>query len=163
MREVDAARLVDRLEREGPGPDLEPAEAEALREARRGLGLALDAGEVPEPGELFWSRFEAEVTRALPTRRRSLRGPAWLAAAAALVALSVSVPRAPEPPSAVGEWQALPEDDSSWEVVAALEGELEALEPEAACPMEECLLDLDESESRSLLALLREELEGRES
>jgi len=158
--EDEAGRLLDRLEA-GEWRDLDEADRVALDEADRGLRLLEEAGPVPDPGPLYWRRFGARVQEALPPRRRAVPGPGWVAAAAAVLAVSVTLSRAPGPTSESG-WRALPEDDAALLVLAGLGEEAQALEPEAACAMEECVLELDEVQSRRLASLLREELEGRE-
>lgn len=160
MKEEEAARLLDRLGTGEPPSDLGPDELRALDEAEAGLRLLREAGEVPDPGDLHWRRFGRRVEEALP-RRHALPGPWWLAAAAAVLAVSVTLSRSPAAPEESG-WRALPEDDAEFEVLAGLGDEARALEPVTACPVEECVLELTEVESGRLASLLREALEGRE-
>lgn len=141
-----------------------------VAEAREAL-LSAEGGDVPEPSPMYWEAFRRQVGRRLeaeprprPSRRRLVAGFAGLAAAGVLAVGLLNRPLAPEAPfPTLPSWSPLPaaEEDFGLAVIRAMAPSPADLGPIAACPVEDCLLDLSDEESLALAESLRNEISGR--
>lgn len=144
---------------------------ERVVEARDALGSA-KAGDVPEPSPLYWEAFRRHVGRRIeaepPSRTSRWQVVPAFAGLAAALALAVGLlTRAPEAREAssptLPAWSPLPaaDEDVGLAVIRAMAPSPGDLGPIAACPVEDCLLDLSDEESEALAESLKSKISGR--
>lgn len=156
-----------------------PTCRERFRAAEEGLGLAQEAGFVPEPSPAYWQAFRRQVEHRIDEER----APSWAAAwrqllrpgllvplgAAALALAVLPVWRAGSTPSPgrpdLPAWEALPaaDDDGSLDVLRGLALSSDGLDEAATCrDLQDCLGALTDEESLVLADALEARLpEGR--
>lgn len=147
--------------------------AARVEEASRGLSLARNA-DVPEPSPLYWESLRRQVGGQILERapqtpvRPWVLGPALALAASLVAAVSLLLPTsrvsAPQGPTLLPAWSALPsaDEDEGLEVLRAMAPVADDLGTVTAGQgMADYVEDLSAEESLALADALREELSSR--